>query len=204
MNAYSFLRTPTPLFEPGWLERISADPALASSEIRRRAFEGEQLHEQNRIENLKLRTQRDELRKDVERHATVYQGLQLKLANERRAARSSKAARVEAERLLGEYRERSNKEAKKAEDVKCALSKEKDRAASLERRVRALEQTVFIKARAQRDGGRVASAIEKLAKGPIGKRLAAAVHPDKAPAECSDLATELFKFVQGARDSNCS
>ena len=202
---YGFLRTPTPLFEPGWLERISADPALASSEIRRRALEGEQLHEKNRIEFLKLRTQRDELRKDVERHAIAYQGLQLKVANERRAARSSKAARVEAERLLDEYRERSNEEAKKAADMKCALSKEKDRVASLERRVRTLEQTVFVKARAQRDGTRLVSAIEKLAKSPaVGKRLAAACHPDKVPAECNDLAVELFRFVQGVRDSNSS
>ena len=51
----------------------------------------------------------------------------------------------------------------------------------------------------------VVSAIEKLAKSPaVGKRLAAACHPDQAPDDCSELATELFRFVQNIRDLNPS
>ena len=34
-----------------------------------------------------------------------------------------------------------------------------------------------------------------------GERLAAAVHPDKLPPDLSDVATEIFRFVQGLRDS---
>ena len=33
-----------------------------------------------------------------------------------------------------------------------------------------------------------------------GKRLAAACHPDKVPAELCDIATELFRFVQSGRE----
>eukprot|EP00966_Prymnesium_polylepis_P110108 2547827-Prymnesium_polylepis.1 len=58
------------------------------------------------------------------------------------------------------------------------------------RRVRKLEQAVF-KARAQRDARSLGSAIQKLAASPaVGKRLAVTIHPDKVPAQCSDLATE--------------
>lgn len=37
-------------------------------------------------------------------------------------------------------------------------------------------------------------------KGVI-KRIAAACHPDKCPKELSDVATQLFRFVQSIRES---
>ena len=188
------------LFPLGWLEHTSATPALASKEIEHAYVELDRI--QN--ENSRVRQERDEMRRGVEQWEMTFQSVEAELDNERRAVRSSKAARAEAERLLDKYRELSDKEAKKAEDVKCALSKEKDRAATLERRVRKLERAVF-KARAQHNAGSLVSAIAKLAASPaVGKRLAAACHPDRVPAEHNDVAVELFKFVQNARDLNAS
>ena len=44
-------------------------------------------------------------------------------------------------------------------------------------------------------------ALRKLTQSPmVAKRLAAACHPDKVPSELSDVATELFRFVQSIRD----
>ena len=173
------------LFPPGWLERTSSDPKLAAQEIEEKAVELERVMG----ENSRVRRERDKLRRETERYDAEFRSMQAELERERRAARSSNAARVETERLLGQCRRLSDADAQKARD--------------LEHRVRKLERAV-VKAQARRAGGRLVSAIEKLAKGPVGKRLAAAVHPDKAPAECSELATELFKFVQGARESPCS
>ena len=52
------------------------------------------------------------------------------------------------------------------------------------------------------DGGKLTSAIRKISASPkAGKRLAAAVHPDKVPSDLSDVATEIFRFVQGLRDN---
>ena len=174
------------LFPPGWLEDTSNDPVLAAREIERSSLELERVIG----ENIRVRQERDQLRWKAEQSDTEFRSMQAELERQRRAARSSKAARVETERLLDQYRRLSDTDAQKARE--------------LERRVRKLECAVM-KAQAQRAGGRLVSVIAKLAKSPaVGKRLAAAVHPDKAPAECSELATELFKFVQGARESPCS
>ena len=187
-------------FSPGWGEHTPGDPKRALKEIERFSIECERLQ----CENSKVRQERDKLRREAERSDEAFRSLQAEVESERRAVRSSKAACVDAERLLDKYRQLSDAEAKKKCNVERALKNEKDRAACLERRVRKLEHAVF-KARAQRDEGRLVSVIAKLVTIPaVGKRLAAAVHPDKAPAECSELATELFKFVQGVRDSNSS
>ena len=188
------------LFPPGWLENTSNDPKLAAHEIERSGLELERVL----TENVRVRRERDQLRREKERSDEAVQRANAELESERRAVRSSQAARVEAERLLEKYRQLSDKEAKKARDVECVLNKEKDHTATLERRVRKLEQAVF-KARAQRNAGSLVSAIAKLAASPaVGRRLAAACHPDKVPAEYSDLADQLFKFVQNVRDSSSS
>ena len=185
------------LFSPGWLEETSADPERASKEIQRIAVERERLQS----ENTNVRQERDQLRREAERCDMAFRGIQIELENERRVARASKAARVDAERQLSEHTQLLEKTTRSAER---RLNKEKDRTACLERRVHTLEQFVF-KARAQRDAGRIASAIQKLAASPaVGRRLAAACHPDKVPAEYSDLADQLFKFVQNVRDSSSS
>ena len=144
----------------------------------------------------KLRTLDEEHRRAVKMCETRLQSVQADLESKRRSTHKYKCALVSAKEELDRHRGLEDALRKQSE-------KQKDHSAALELRVRKLEHAL-LDARTQRAGGRLVSAIAKLAKGPIGKRLAAAVHPDKAPAECSDLATELFKFVQGARESSSS
>ena len=47
----------------------------------------------------------------------------------------------------------------------------------------------------------VRAALQKLARSPVvAKRIAAAFHPDKCPQELSEVASELFRFVQSNRE----
>ena len=49
------------------------------------------------------------------------------------------------------------------------------------------------------------SAFQKLTRNPgVAKRIAAACHPDKCPKELSDVATELFLWVQRIREQDAS
>jgi chromosome segregation ATPase len=49
------------------------------------------------------------------------------------------------------------------------------------------------------------SALQKLTHNPaIAKRIAAACHPDKCPKELSDVATQLFRWVQSIRERDAS
>ena len=49
------------------------------------------------------------------------------------------------------------------------------------------------------------SAFQKLTRNPVvAKRIAAACHPDKCPKELSDVATQLFRFVQSIRERDAS
>ena len=190
---------PPALFPPGWLEEVSSNPRSAAREIESLCLELARVQG----ENSSVRRQKDELGREVDRYDTAFRRLHTEQESERRATRSSKAARVDAERRLEEYSHLSYTEAKKARDAESALSKEKDRASSLERRVARLERAIGkLKAQREAPDSGLASAIKKLAKSPaVGKRLAAACHPDRVPTEMSDACTELFRFVQGMRDN---
>ena len=49
------------------------------------------------------------------------------------------------------------------------------------------------------------SAFQKLTRNPaVAKRIAAACHPDKCPKELSDVATQLFRWVQSIREQDAS
>ena len=49
------------------------------------------------------------------------------------------------------------------------------------------------------------SAFQKLTRNPaVAKRIAAACHPDKCPKELSDVATQLFRWVQSVREQDAS
>ena len=51
----------------------------------------------------------------------------------------------------------------------------------------------------------VHSAFQKLTRNPaVAKRIAAACHPDKSPKELSDVATQLFRWVQSVREQDAS
>ena len=49
------------------------------------------------------------------------------------------------------------------------------------------------------------SALQKLTHSPaVAKRIAAACHPDKCPKELSDVATQLFRWVQRIREQDAN
>ena len=49
----------------------------------------------------------------------------------------------------------------------------------------------------------VRAALQKLTRSPaVAKRIAAACHPDKCPPELSEVASELFRFVQSNREAS--
>ena len=71
---------------------------------------------------------------------------------------------------------------------------EKVRADHLQRRLSKLQSE------ARQEQKNVRIALQKLTRCPaVAKRIAAACHPDKCPKELSDVASELFRFVQSNR-----
>ena len=92
-------------------------------------------------------------------------------------------------------------ESRKAREAEAKAEAEKLRANHLQKQVLKLERALR---EARRDGanGKLTSAIRKITtSSAVGKRLAAALHPDKVPPELSDVATEVFQFIQGLRDN---
>ena len=158
-------------------------------------------HEEERNSILRMRDECKLAQKTMDNH---WRDLQVELDREHKAARASRAALLKAQKQLEEYQRHSESENVKARVAERALEGEKRRGDRLERRVRKLELSAG-RARSQRAtaGAGLVSTIEKLTRvSPIaGKRLAAACHPDKVPPECSELAAELFRFVQKARDN---
>ena len=91
-------------------------------------------------------------------------------------------------------------ESEKAREAEDERDKERVRVRHLERLVKKLQKDAR-DARGDGRGDEMLSAIRKMAKSPaVGKRLAAACHPDKAPPELNLVAAELFRLVQDMRD----
>ena len=180
-----------------WVQRIMG---LGMEQIKKELISNH--HSILRFEDasVKARRERDEAEAALEQVKTQAQTLQKQVDDGTKAARASAHQLAMAERQLKAYRRLSDADALKVSKAERALSVEKKRADRLERRIRKLEQA----ARGRPKGNEVAMVIEKLArKSPlIGKRLAVACHPDKFPEECAQLAAELFRFVQGVRDSD--
>ena len=92
-------------------------------------------------------------------------------------------------------------ESTKAREAEEARKRETLRANHLERRLKKLEKDL----RDARGGGldtKLSSTIKLMAKNRlVGKRLAAACHPDKVPPELSADALQLFRFVQSIRSN---
>ena len=92
-------------------------------------------------------------------------------------------------------------ESRKASEAEAKADAEKLRANHLQKQVLKLEKALR-EARGDRLDVKITSTIRKMAKSAtVGKRLAAACHPDKVPTEMSDACTELFRFIQGMRDN---
>ena len=93
-------------------------------------------------------------------------------------------------------------ESRKAREAEAKAEAEKLRANHLQKQVLKLESRALREARRDGANGKFTSAIRKITtSSAVGKRLAAALHPDKVPPELSDVATEVFQFIQGLRDN---
>ena len=118
-------------------------------------------------------------------------------------ARKARSALELADDMNARVRRLADVESKKAREVEGERDKERVRVRRLERLVERLRKDAR-DARDARGDGRggemLLSAIRKMAKSPaVGKRLAAACHPDKAPPELNLVAAELFRLVQDMR-----
>ena len=142
------------------------------------------------------------LREAVAKHKRVANDLEKQLSVRQQELKSGRVAQQEleyAKDMNRRIRHLADIETKKASDAETARERESERVRILERRVEKLEKTLR-ETRGNRSTNQLSSLICKLAKNPgAGKRLAAACHPDKMPAELNDIATELFRFVQSRR-----
>ena len=117
-------------------------------------------------------------------------------------ARKARSALELADDMNARVRRLADLESEKAKEVEDERDKERVRVRRLERLVEKLRKDARDARDARGDGrgGEMLSAIRKMAKSPaVGKRLAAACHPDKAPPELNLVAAELFRLVQDMR-----
>ena len=100
----------------------------------------------------------------------------------------------ETERRLKEVEALRRTLEKKVGTLEVERDQERVRADHLQRQLSKLQS----EARQGQKSVRVA--LQKLTRCPtVAKRIAAACHPDKCPKELSDVASELFRFVQSNR-----
>ena len=146
------------------------------------------------------------LRAETEKHRSAatrcekkLNALQLSYELECLRARKASSALENAEDMNARVRRLADLESKKAREAEDERDKERVRVCHLERLVKKLQKDAR-DARGDGRGGGMLSAIRKMAKSPaVGKRLAAACHPDKAPPELNLVAAELFRLVQDMR-----
>ena len=110
-----------------------------------------------------------------------------------RAQRSEHAQWVAEENFKGVEALRTVIE-KKLNNLEHERDSEKVRADHLQRQLSKLQ------GEARQSHRSVRAALQKLTHSPaVAKRIAAACHPDKCPPELSEVASELFRFVQSNR-----
>ena len=86
---------------------------------------------------------------------------------------------------------------KKLNNLEHERDSEKVRADHLQRQLSKLQ------GEARQSHRSVRAALQKLTRSPaVAKRIAAACHPDKCPPELSEVASELFRFVQSNREAS--
>ena len=86
---------------------------------------------------------------------------------------------------------------KKLKNLEHERDSEKVRADHLQRQLSKLQ------GEARQSHRSVRAALQKLTRSPaVAKRIAAACHPDKCPPELSEVASELFRFVQSNREAS--
>ena len=195
-------RASSALFPPGWLEETSNNPILAQKEIRHLTLE----HNRIQQENTAVREERDRTaanaRHIAEQCEQRLSNLQKVYEEECVRARKARSALELADDMNARVRRLADVESKKAREAEDERDKERVRVRRLERLVEKLRKDArdARDARGDGNGGEILSAIRKMAKNPaVGKRLAAACHPDKAPPELNLVAAELFRLVQDMR-----
>ena len=186
-------KTPA-LFPPGWLELTSSDPKLARDQILHLSLKMRKIED----ENSKVRTQRDELERDAERFNRRLSAIALARDEEQAQVRSSECAHKQTQEKLEALERLRSRLEERVQEAEHERDEAKSDAGNLQRRVRSLE----VELRTAKRVNSKAGAIKKLALNhTIGRRLAAAVHPDKVPIELADTASELFCFLQTIRES---
>lgn len=120
---------------------------------------------------------------------------------------SSRARRSEHAKLQAETRFRDLEVLRKVLEKKVNVLEKKVTALEVERdqeRVRAdhlQRQLSKLQGEVRQGQKSVHAALQKLTRSPaVAKRIAAVFHPDKCPSELSDVAGELFRFVQSNRE----
>ena len=141
-----------------------------------------------------LRAETEKQRNAAARCKRKLTGLQV--ANEQEAMRASTASSA-----LKNAEDMADIESTKAREAEEARKRETLRAKHLDRRVKKLEKDLR-NARGSGLDTKLSSSIKLMAKSRlVGKRLAAACHPDKVPPELSADASQLFRFVQSIRSN---
>ena len=164
--------------------RIAKDPKLAQKEL---LFLNGKLH-MTESELKSLRSQNDK----AERRRLA---LERERDEERARARRCEHALQTAEFKLNELEKLRVVTDKQLSALEAERDHEKVRANHLQR------QLSKLKTEAKPKGAH--AAFRKLTHNPIvAKRIAAACHLDKCPRELSEVASELFRFVQGVREGN--
>ena len=187
-------KTPA-LFPPGWLEWTSSDPKLARDQILHLSLKMRKIED----ENSKVRTQRDELERDAERFNRRLSAIALARDEEQAQVRSSECAHKQTQEKLEALERLRSRLEERVQEAEHERDEAKSDAGNLQRRVRSLE----VELRTAKRVNSKAGAIKKLALNhTIGRRLAAAVHPDKVPIELADTASDLFCFLQTIRESS--
>ena len=190
-------KTPA-LFPPGWLEWTSSDPKLARDQILHLSLKMRKIED----ENSKVRTQRDELERDAERFNRRLSAIALARDEEQTQVRSSECAHKQTQEKLEALEGLRSRLEERVQEAEHERDEAKSDTGNLQRRVRSLEVELRTAKRVNSKAS-VASTIKKLAlNNTVGRRLAAAVHPDKVPTELADTVSDLFCFLQTIRESS--
>ena len=163
-----------PVYEVARIEKVAHDPELAKTELnwchsRLAWYEGErQYHRDETAKHKRIAEQ-------CEKKLTA---LELAYDQERLRARKATSELKEAEYMGTQIRRLADVESKKAKDAEDAREKQFIENRHPERQVK-LEKALR-EARSGGQDGKMITAIRKMTKSPtVGKRLAAACHPDK-------------------------
>ena len=140
-------------------------------------------------------TYHEKKRTAEQRQLALQKELDKQRARARRSEDSLQAAQVKIQ-LLDKFRTHMEKQLNAKEIERDNAQVDADR---LRRQLRKLRSEMKCNHKS------IHSALQKLTHSPaVAKRIAAACHPDKCPPELSDVATQLFRWVQSIRERDAS